>query len=197
MDIAADRLSGGVLMRGLTTAAKDAFRQTNFPSLVLVELDFAEGITRLCNAGYTFSWGGHDWLGIGTLGSIEAISEGSALQMYGCALTLSGIPPELISTAMGSGYQGRSASIWMAPLTKDYAFIADPVVVFKGRMDTMDIAVSDTATITLSVESRLVDWDKPRIRRFNDEDQRFSYPNDRGFRYVDQMVQKDLKWGRI
>jgi hypothetical protein len=184
-------------MRALTQAAKDAFSQLNFPAIVLVELDFADGVVRLTNAAYTFAWGGHDWQGIGTLGSIEAVSEGSALQMYGCALTLSGIPPEIISEAFSANYQGRSATIWLAPMTKDYAFIADPVVVFKGRMDTMDIAVGDTATITLSVESRLVDWDKPRIRRFNDEDQRFSYPNDRGFRYVDQMVQKDLKWGRI
>ena len=184
-------------MRALTPAAKDSFSQLNFPMLMLVELNFADGIVRLTNAGYTFNWDGHDWTGIGTLGSIEAISEGSALQMYGCALTLSGIPPEIISEALSNNYQGRAATIWLAPLTTDYAFIADPVVVFKGRMDTMDIAIGTTATITLSVESRLTDWDKPRIRRFNDEDQRFSYPSDRGFRYVDQMVQKDLKWGRV
>lgn len=183
-------------MRSLTTAAKDAFRQLNFPSLVLVELDFSDGVVRLCNAGYTFSWNGHDWLGIGNLGSIEAISEGIALQMYGCKLTLSGIPSEMISEAFTSNYQGRNAIIYLAPLTADYAFIADPVVVFKGRMDTMDIEIGATATISLAVESRLVDWDRPRIRRFNDEDQRSEYPDDRGFRYVDQMVQKDLKWGR-
>lgn len=183
-------------MRSLTTAAKNAFSQLNFPALLLVELDFADGVVRLTNAGYTFTWGGHDWLGIGTLGSIEAISEGSGLEMYGCQLTLNGIPPEIISEAFSQNYQGRAATIWLAPLTAEYAFIADPVVVFKGRMDTMDIALGETATITLAVESRLVDWDRPRIRRYNDEDQRSEFPNDRGFRYVDQMVTKDLKWGR-
>jgi hypothetical protein len=116
--------------------------------------------------------------------------------MYGCQLTLNGIPPEMISEAFSQNYQGHAATIWLAPLTAEYAFIADPVVVFKGRMDTMDIALGETATITLAVESRLVDWDRPRIRRYNDEDQRSEFPNDRGFRYVDQMVTKDLKWGR-
>lgn len=183
-------------MRSLTTAAKNAFSQLNFPSLALVELDFADGFVRLCNAGYTFKWNNYDWLGIGTLGSIEAISEGTALQMYGCQLTLSGIPSEVISEAFTQTYQGRSATIWLAPLTSDYVIIANPVVVFKGRMDTMDIALGDTCTVTLSVESRLVDWERPRIRRFNDEDQRSEYPNDRGFRYVDQMIQKDLPWNR-
>lgn len=183
-------------MRSLTAAAKNAFSQLHFPMLVLVELDFADGFVRCCNAGYTFNWNGYDWLGLGTLGKIEAVSEGLALQMYGCALTLSGVPTELIAESFSYTYQGRSATMWIAPLTSDYAFIADPVVVFKGRMDTMDIALGETATITLSVESRLVDWERPRIRRFNDEDQRSEFPTDRGFRYVDQMVQKDLKWGR-
>ena len=81
-------------MRDLTTAAKNAFSALNFPMLLFVELDFAEGFVRLTNAGYTFTWNGHDWVGIGTLGSIEAISEGMSLQMYGCALTLSGVPTE-------------------------------------------------------------------------------------------------------
>lgn len=183
-------------MRDLTIAAKNAFSQLNFPSLVLVELDFADGVVRLCNAGYTFTWNGNEWLGIGTLGSIEAISEGLALQMYGCALTLSGVPPEMVSEALSQNYQGRSATIWLAPLTTDYAFIADPVIVFKGRMDTMDIEMGTTATISLTVESRLVDWERPRVRRFNDQDQQSEYPGDRGFRYVDQMLSKDLPWGR-
>lgn len=183
-------------MRSLTTSAKDAFRELNFPSLVFVELDIVGGILRLCNAAYTFSWNGYDWTGIGTLGSIDAVSEGSALQMYGCTLNLSGVPPELISEAMSVNYQGRSATIWLAPLTSDYVIIADPVVVFKGRMDTMDIELGETATISLAVESRLVDWERPRVRRFNDEDQRSEYPNDRGFKYVDQMMQKDLPWNR-
>lgn len=196
-------------MRELTTAAKNSFFRLNFPMLILCELAFESQTIYLCNANYTFTWGTHTelideiptevptvWLGIGTLGSIEAVAEGSALQMYGCQLTLSGVPPELISEALGYTYQGRNAALYLAPLNDDYSFIADPVVIFKGRMDTMDIELGSTARITLTVESRLVDWDRPRIRRFNDEDQRSEFPTDRGFRYVDQMVQKDLPWGR-
>jgi len=183
-------------MRSMTSEAKRSFSNLHFPALVLVELDFADGVVRVCNASYTFSWDGNDWLGMGTLGSIEAISEGSALQMYNCALTLSGIPSDLISEALSQNYQGRNAIIRIAPLNSDYTFIADPVIVFKGRMDTMDIEIGSTSKLSLSVESRLVDWDRPRIRRFNDDDQRSEFPNDRGFKYVAQVVQKDLKWGR-
>jgi hypothetical protein len=183
-------------MRDLTTAAKDAFSQLNFPSLVLVNLDFLDGHVRVTNAGYDYFWNGNNYLGIGNLGSIDAISEGSALQMYGCSLTLSGIPPELIAEAFSNNYQGRAATIWLAPLTADYALIANPVIVFAGRMDTMDIQLGASATITLSVESRLVDWERPRIRRYNDADQKSEFPSDMGFQYVDKMVEAELKWGR-
>lgn len=182
--------------RGLTTAAKAAFSQLNFPSLVLVRLDFAAGAVRVCNAGYTFNWSGQDWLGLGNLGSISAIQEGITLGMYGVNLTLSGIPPEYIAEVLTpADYQGRSAVIWLAPLTEDYALIADPVIVFKGRMDTADIKLGETATITIAAESRLVDWERPRIRRYNHADQQAAYPGDMGMQYVDQMVTRELKWG--
>jgi hypothetical protein len=180
----------------MTTAAQAAFTQLNFPMLILVELDFADGIQRMCNAGYTFSWNGFDWLGLGNMGSIGAIPEGLATSMYGTQLTLSGVPTEQISESTDpANYQGRNATIWLAPLNKDYTFIADPVMVFSGRMDTMDIELGATASITLALESYLADWDRPRNRRFNDADQTSEFPNDRGFRYVDQMVEKELKWG--
>lgn len=184
-------------MRSMTSAAKAAFTQMNFPALVLVELQFGTGTVRVCNAGYAFPWGGFDWIGLGQLGSVDGISEGASLQMYGCGLTLSGIPPEYISEMMTpADYQGKTAIIRLAPLTDDYQIIADPVVVFKGRMDTCDIQLGQTATITLTVESRLVDWERPRTRRYNDADQQAAHPGDKGMQYVDQMVSKDLKWGR-
>lgn len=60
----------------------------------------------------------------------------------------------------------------------------------------MNTEVGDTATITLSAESRMVTWDRPRTRRYNNEDQQSRYPGDRGFEYVAQMVEKSLIWGR-
>jgi len=184
-------------MRSMTTASKNACTQINFPSLVLVYLDFVSGAVRVTNAGYTVTWGGYNWLGIGNLGGIDAIQEGAALQMYGCSLTLTGIPPELIAEGLTpSDYQGRTATIYLAPLTEHYAFIADPVVVFKGRMDVADIELGETATISMTVESRLVDWERPRTRRYNHEDQIAAHPGDMGMQYVDQVVSMDLKWGR-
>ena len=63
-------------------------------------------------------------------------------------------------------------------------------------MDTMPIEVGAQASIQLTVESRLVDWERPRDRRFNHPDQIAEYPDDKGLEYVAQMAEKELVWGR-
>jgi len=183
-------------MRQMTQAVIDALRADNVPLLVLVELDFASGIIRACNAGYNFTWNGYTWTGLGNLGGISAVSEGEDLEMYGFTLTLSGIKPEWISIAMSAEYQQRAATIWMAPLDTNYSLLNDPVIIFRGRMDTMPIELDKQSTIQLTVESRLVDWERPRESRYNHADQTSRYPDDKGFEYVAQMAEKEIIWGR-
>ena len=182
-------------MRDMTTDVAGALQASNVPYMVLVELDFSDGIARLTNAAYDFQWNGYTWQGLGELGSISAMEEGQDLQEYGCTLTLSGIPADIITKCLGVGYQGRNATIYVAPLTADYQVYADPIVVFKGTMDTMPIQLGNNAGVQLTVESKLVDWERARVRWFNDADQKSEYPADRGFEYVALMAEKAIYWG--
>ena len=64
-------------------------------------------------------------------------------------------------------------------------------------MDQMNIVEgSDTATISLSLESKLLDLDRPVIRRYNNESQKTLFPNDLAFEFVNELQGKDLSWGR-
>jgi hypothetical protein len=184
------------MSRTLTTAVDNALQGGNVPYMMLIQLDFASGTLRLCSAAYNFSWNGYTWTGAGNLASIQAIEEGAELQMYGVQMTLSAIPAALVSNALNQTYRGRSALIYLAPLDSSYNVLADPVVAFSGRMDQMQIEIGQTATITLSAESRLTDWERPRIRRYNSEDQQAAYPGDLGFQFVPQMVEKQITWGQ-
>ena len=183
------------MSRPLTTAVDGALAAGHVPMIVLVEMDFPSQFLRLNNSAFNFDWNGYAWLGVGRLGQIDPISEGADLQARGLALRISGIDPAAISLALGTQYQGRSCKVWVAPLTEAHAVMATPVRIFWGRMDTMDIAIGDTATITVNVESRLADWDRPRVRRYNHEDQQIDYAGDMGFEFVPQMVTKELRWG--
>ena len=75
--------------------------------------------------------------------------------------------------------------------------VADPYLVFDGRMDVMTIDDSgSTATVSLSVESRLIDLERPRLRRYTPEDQKTNFPNDTGMDFVPTIQNVAIQWGR-
>lgn len=183
------------MTRVMTTAADAALQSQNVPMLVFVLMDFPSGFVRVNNSSVNIPWGGEEWLGVGRLGTIDQIEEAATLESRGMKFRISGVPQANVANALGQQYQGRDCKVWLAPLTADYVVISDPILTFWGRMDTMDIELGETATITVSAESRLADWDRARIRRYTHEDQQLDYPGDMGFEFVPLMAEKELRWG--
>lgn len=184
------------MSRSLTPAVEVAIAAGHVAAITLVEMDFPAGFVRVNNSPVTFAWNGYDWLGLGSLGSMDAINEGAALEARGIAFRLSGVPAANIYNALGQQYQGRACRVWLAPLDPaTHSIITSPVLLFWGLMDAMSIDLGETASITVSAESRLADWGRPRVRRFNHEDQQIDYPGDLGFEFVTAMVDKELRWG--
>lgn len=183
-------------MRPLLTAPDAALQNSNVPYLVMVELDFGGGVVRLTNAGYNFTWNGYTWTGTGSLGSISAIEEGTDLQMYGITLTLSGIESRYVAACLNSEYSGRNGTIWLAPLDENYRILANPVIIFKGRMDTMPMKLGKEAAIQVTIESALMTWERGKSRVYGMSDQQSEYPNDLGLEFVAQMVDQEIYWGR-
>lgn len=181
--------------RGMTTATKNALEADQVRAVVFVEMSFPSGFLRMNNSAMNITWNGYEWLGVGRLGSIDQIEEGNTLEARGLRFAITGIDPANVAIAIGQQYQGRDCKVWFAPLNENYSTIADPVLIFWGRLDTMDVELGTTATITVGAESRLADWDRPRVRRYNAEDQYITDPADKGFEFVPQMVEKQIRWG--
>lgn len=144
---------------------------------------------------------GNTYMGIGSLGSIQSLEEGFDLQSYGITLTLSGIPKENIQEAFQdinfkTGYQNRRCTISNVFLDTDYNVIDKPIVIFQGLMDGANIEISDTITISIGVQSRLINWEIPKGGRFNSEDQKVWYPNDTGFDLIPSLMNKEIGWGK-
>lgn len=185
------------MSRDITAAAQSAVQADHVPGLMFVELDFSSGFVRVTNAGHSVSWNGYTWVGVGALGSIDAIEERSEVPAKGLTLRLSGVDESIRAISLSEHYQGRDARIWFAPLDSDHRPIADPVLVFAGRMDNMEIETGATGVITLSVESRMADWERPRVRRYNDADQQSEYSGDLFFEFAEQLsAGKEILWGR-
>ena len=95
------------MSRSISAAVEAAVESANVALVLFVELDFQSGFLRVCNAPYTISWNGYDWLGIGHLGGIDPIPESTGLEAAGVALRLSGVPSsgegasEHIATTLG------------------------------------------------------------------------------------------------
>lgn len=182
--------------RVMDAAVATALGNDNVPLAVLVELDLPSAPVRAWSGLGELVWSGKIFLGVGSLGKISPLEEGDDLRARGFSLSLSGIPPEMLSLSLQESYQGRRASIWIAVLNSDYQLVANPIGPWIGRIDTQDGELGETATVTINVESRLIDWERPRIRRYTDADQQLAYPGDRGCEFVSQMVEKELVWGR-
>lgn len=173
-----------------------AFQAGHVPLLLFVEMQFGGGTVRVTNAAYNIPWNGYTWLGLANFGSIEPIEEGVVIQSYGIAFKLSGINSNNIEIALAEEYQNKEANIWLATLDPNtFAIQGSPTLIFSGLMDTMPIELGDTATITVTAESRLIDWDRPRILYYTDEDQQALYPGDLGLQYVNETVDKAIVWG--
>ena len=64
-------------------------------------------------------------------------------------------------------------------------------------MDTMVIAdEAETASLSITLENRLVDFERARVRRYTSEDQKIDFPNDKGLEFVADLQEKEILWGR-
>jgi len=183
------------MARSLTVAAQTAIDGSHVPSAVLVELYFPSGTVRFCNAAHALEWGGNAYLGAGAVSGLEPITETVAPTALALNLRFSAIDTGYLSAILADTYQGQAARIYLALLDDELRIVSDPVLVFEGRMDEPEIQVGETATIQLSLENRMADWDRPRLRRYNHADQIARYPGDLAFEYVESLQDADIVWG--
>ena len=163
---------------------------------LLVALEYLPDTLRVTSLPFNVTYLGDVYLGVGRLGAISEIAEGTEIRSYGLSLRMSGIPLDYRDQVIESDGQGRAGRVWLGLLDDQHRPIGVPLKVFQGRMDVTDIEIGQNIGVTISLESRLVDWERPRVRRFTDQDQKRAYPGDRGFEYVQAVSDMELVWGR-
>jgi hypothetical protein len=186
------------MTRALTTPVADALAAESVVLLGFIELDFASGFLRLTSAPFPVTWNSQTWVGAGALLTISTPKEIAGTQAEGFSVTISGIPTAYVTTALTEVYQGRAARFWFAPLDVDsHAILADPVLLINGRMDNMLLELGEEASIAVNVETRMLDLDRVKIRRYTDADQQARYSGDLGLEFVNELQNKQLVWGQL
>ena len=142
---------------------------------------------------------GTEWFGSGNLITISEVDETSQISAKGAEITLSGIPSSVISLALSEPYQGRECNIYFGTFDNGDQTTAPKNFneIFSGYMDQMNIEESsDTATIQLKVENKLIDLERARIARFTSAYQKSKYPSDNGLNFIESMQDKKINWGK-
>lgn len=182
--------------RDLTPDFITEIEATQLRMAFFVKFEFDSGTSRIWSGYGTKIFLGETYIGLGSLGSISAVEESQELRANNVTFKLSGIPTANISAALSEDYQGRPVTLWLATLDEDYAVIDDPLELFSGIMDVMEIQESrETASLTVRCESDLIILQKSKLRRYTPEDQKIDFPDDKGLDFVASIQDAELLWG--
>jgi hypothetical protein len=185
------------MARALTSGTLAEVSKSRVYPVVFVEIDFADGPQYVWSGIGTKSWNSQTWIGLGYLGKIDAIEEGADIEARGVTLTLNGIPQALLNEALAQTRQGQAVKIWAGFTDASGNVIVDPFQSFAGRLDVPTIDEGgETATISITAESRLIDLHRSRERRYTPDDQAIDYPTDQGFNYVPSLQESSVVWGK-
>jgi hypothetical protein len=185
------------MSRDITPGFAIALANQDLRPLLFFEGQFASGWVRLWSGLGEISWNGQIWSGAGTLLGLGSIEETGEVVAGGTAISLSGVPLDLVQMAIAEAQQGLPGRVWLGLRAEDGSIIADPVQAFSGRLDVPEIKDdADSCTITISYESRLIDLTVPRTWRYTHESQQVLYPGDLGFEYVTAIQDREITWGR-
>lgn len=184
------------MSRDLTSNLNDETSAAGLTPVLIALLDFQGGAVRVWSGIGTLSWDSLSWVGLGHLGTISPIEESTDVKANGVVLQLSGVPSSLIATVLGDNYQGRDVKVWLGALDAAGAVVADPYLMFSGRMETVEIDDGvETAAIRVAAESRLADLQRSRERRYTHEDQQIDFPGDLGLQYMPTAQSTPFLWG--
>ena len=184
------------MTRTLSSTIVSEVGQSVVHPIIMSKFEFDSGDLNLWSGYGSLVVAGDTYTGVGELGSISPVEEAQTIKATGLKYQLSSIDSGVIGTALLEDYQDRPVTTWMGFMDGDGTFL-DRVIVFQGRMDTMNIQEKgDTSDLSLSAENVLVTLERANERRFTAEDQKIDFPADLGFDQVNALQEREITWGR-
>lgn len=173
----------------LTYAMAQAIRSPSRNLCWLAQLDTAGADLYAWSGMQPIAWGGHTFLGVGTIYSVSTVDRGDALSWRQQSFTLNGIPAEALA-GLDESVKGRAAWLWLGALDNSNQIIADPLLVKVLEQDTLqrEIGGDGTVKLTLNCFEALPRFDKPTGRKWSHESQIERYPGDYGLALTSRVA---------
>jgi hypothetical protein len=182
-------------MRNLDPNIALALKEGIIRPFFMAALQFKTSVQRVWSGVGNLTIDEQTFVGVGSFASVGAIKEGSDAAAYNTTVTLSGIDPVLLGESMSDVQPGLQALLWLGLMLETGVVVGTPYQVFSGIIDAPSVHVGpDTVSITLNLESRMVDFQRASNRKYTSADQRLRYPKDSGFDFVPRLNDYVGKW---
>ena len=180
--------------RHLAAAAITEIESAFARPLTFAELALDGGTLYLHNGIGTYTWGGHDWLGVGDFGGVDLIEEGEQASPFAVRLRLSGLDTTLAAEALTGDYHLRDVTLYVGFLDASNVLVDDPDLIWAGQIDTMDVVAGVENMVMVTCESALAKLDRKNGKLYSDAEQRRGYSGDEFFKYLPEMRDLRLVW---
>ena len=166
--------------------------------LDLVMLQFLSETRYVWSGVGDLVYAGNTYTGVGSLGTLGDVSEGTESRAEGTSVGLSGLDATMLAEALTDVQLGATARRWIAAMTPGTkTIIGTPYLLFDGQVDQpKTTAGAATSTISLALETRMVNHARASNRRYTASDQHANgYADDIGFNWVEILNDLALQWG--
>jgi hypothetical protein len=187
------------MTRSLTSAVKTELATNDIRPVHLITIGFATPVNLTdCSFSLTSSVSGSSvtYNASDFILGISNHTEETDITKSSVSLNLSGADQTFISTVLSENVVNDSVDIFRGFLNDSNALISDPFLLYRGKIDSFDIAETDKdSQVNLSIVSNWADFEKKNGRKTNNTSQQRFFANDVGMDFASQTVQ-DIKWGR-
>jgi hypothetical protein len=183
------------MTRTLTTALKNELLTDSLQPITLVYINVGTGF-RFTDHYTDITYDSNTYLASSLFTKLSSVTESSEVEVSNITLSFSGADQTIISLFLSNSYMEKEAEVYKGLLNTSEAVIADPFLLFKGRIESFSIDESiNQSNANIVIASHWSDFSKIEGRKTNTGSQQLHFSTDKGFELASQTVQ-DIKWGR-
>lgn len=188
-------------MADLTAPQQAALDKPHVKYVYFIELAFASLIWRGSSLNVNVSWGGFEWVGMGSVGKFGAVEHNQGTTASAIEFELNLADTNFV--ALGAGaveeYRGRDAKLYFCPLDENFQLVGTPVICWRGTMDTMTGGVSGqredaSGALKLRCETSAYGLKRPPALRLNAAQHKAVHPNDTALDRLSALIAHPVPW---
>jgi hypothetical protein len=183
------------MARDLTTAVKNEIVTDSLQPVNLIYINVGTAL-RVTDHYKDLTYDSNTYTASSLFTKLSSVTESSEIQVSNITVTFTGADQTITSLFLNNPYLEKEAEIYKGFIDGNETLIADPFLLFKGRIESFSINESlDNSKVNVVIASHWADFSKVEGRKTNTGSQQIHFSGDLGFEFASQTVQ-DIKWGR-